>query len=177
MLRIVLIVYCSILTGCVTPDPLFLQNAAKVQDVEYSPNKVVGVWTQMYVSPVQSKTFALERKLYFDLAPGGRGRMREVVMNRSTGGKLVGEQSISWKYSGLNRWKVNIPPSSGMEVTEKRNINLEFSRSDPGALVEYRYYGGNLYDFKNRIVLVPADGKNVSQLADRMRRATPKIEL
>ena len=165
------------LSSCAVPDPLFLQNAHKIPNTDHPRNKIVGTWVHVGVNRVRTATDATDRKTYFDIRPGGRATVREVVMNRATGSRLAAEAQSSWTYQGNNLWMIGIPPFSAFRVTDSHNMQMGRSSYRLKPSFPVRYYDGNLYDIEAMRVLVPADARRVSELANRMREVTPVIRL
>ncbi|MDD5200003.1 MAG: hypothetical protein PHC88_09385 [Terrimicrobiaceae bacterium] len=165
------------LTSCMTPDPMFLENAGRVQNANYPPNKIVGTWVHFSVNPVQSDTLAMEHKLYLEILPRGRGKVQELASNVADGSRLVVEAPLTWSYEGRNLWQVTLPPASAYQVIENDQVRHVSGNGGGASRIPLRYYEGNLYDFDEKQVFVPANQRSVSALTGRMRQATPVLRL
>ena len=158
------------ITSCVMPDPLYMQNVGRISDIEYPPEKIIGTWAAMSVSPFQTLTQDMESKTYYDLRSGGGGRARQADRNNITGSYISMEASIRWAYLGQNRWKISIPGSSAWRVTSSKNMT-KGECAPFGHVV--RYLDGRLYTDKGR-VWVKAQPGEVSRMAQRLR-SQPKL--
>jgi hypothetical protein len=172
-----LIFFAGAFCSCTIADPLFLENSGRISSVNYAANKIVGTWVHVNISPLRTNTQAMESKVYLDFRSNGKGKVREVALNRVDGGHLSAEATMRWIYNGGNLWKVTLPPSTEYRVTDSYLLRRTPEAYKEAKSILLRYYDGNLYDFESRQVLVPANMQSVSELANRMRRQTPVIRL
>ncbi len=160
-----------LLPSCMMPDPMFTQNSGMIQNVNYPASKIVGSWTSFRTSAIPTNTEMREDKIYYDILPNGRGKVRQSSKNLATGHFIAMEAKFKWKYMGENQWNIMLPSSSEYRVTD----SLEMTMGSIGArecLV--RYYQGNLYEMKSGEVWVPSNKKNISELTKR-RREQPAV--
>ena len=159
-----------LLCSCTTPDPRFVENASKIEDISYPPGKIVGTWAAVYISVVQAQNVDSEGKVYYQIRPGGKGLMRQASKNTSTGESLSLEGDFTWKYLGANRWMINMPPSSEYRITSTSHMSMGYR---PAVTFYVRYYNDELYITPGSNVWVRADREHVEELARRVRSAPP----
>ncbi len=158
------------INSCVTPDPMYVQNAGRIRDTDYSKDQITGTWATMFVSQVQTLTRNRENKSYYDLQSGGEGRARQVDRNLITGSHISMDAPIRWVYLGQNRWRISIPGSSAWRVTSSNNMT---KGECPPFEIVVRYLDGRLYTNSGR-VWVKAEPGEVSRMAQRLR-SQPKL--
>ena len=136
----------------------------------------------MVMAEVTSNTAVSEDKSYYDIKPNGKGHVRQIGANPSSGISITMDADFSWKYLGANRWVVTLPPLSEYRVTSANNINLG---SRPSYSMTVRYFDGNLYEVaaseiaagETRKVWVPADAEHVGAMAQRLRSQPTLINI
>ena len=177
--KVAVAIYAATLCSCAS-DPMYTLNIGKIHDVNYPPDKIVGNWTSMNVEEFTYNGVASEEKSYYDIKPNGRGHLRLVAANPSSGMSISAEAEFSWKYLGANRWVITLPPSSGYRVTSSNNMQLGPRDS---ASMTVRYLDGNLYEVAGsgdvsasgyaevdpRKVWVPTDEEHVPAMVQRLR--------
>ena len=170
LLRVSPVAVALLLCSCRTPDPKYSANVSRIPDINYSPDKIVGTWADVYISLVQSQTVGSEGKVYYEFRPGGRGLMRQASRNTTTGASLSIEGDFTWKYLGANRWVLNMPPSSEYRVTSSNNLVMGYR---PAVAIYVRYFENELYVTPGGSVWVRATRERVTELARRVRSSPP----
>ena len=173
--HLILIIAAGMLSSCAVPDPMFSANSRNIQNTDFPKNKIVGTWVHVHIDSLQTEQAQFENKVYFELHNNGRGNTQEVRINKVNGDKLVIAAPLTWNYLGNNWWKIILPASTAYKVVESRHLFLNPGSYQGSSEHRVRYFNGNLYDIEAQRVLVPANETSVSQLANRMRRATPTI--
>jgi hypothetical protein len=162
---VIALVASVLLSSCVI-DPLYTQNAPKLADVDYPPNKVVGEWVKVWVSGIQTSADVEEAKTYYTFFPGGKGHVRQFRFNRLDDSEISIEAAFRWEYIGPNRWMVFTPASSEYRQTDGQGLKMY--RWGPQKRV-IRFYNGHFYDISTKSLLVKATRKDISAAAERLR--------
>ena len=163
---LVIIILSGILPSCKVPDPMFLRNAGNIQGINYPSSMIVGTWVSMSVPPLPSDTLMIEDKSYYDIYPGGRGRVRQSSKNLATGNFIAMEADFTWDYQEANCWRIMMPPSSKYKITDSRAMTMGSMKARE---FQVSYYQGDLYEMTTEQIWVIANAENISRLAKRLR--------
>jgi len=167
-----------LICSCTVQDTTYARGASSIKDMQYPPNRIVGVWANVEASftgdPKRGET-----KTYYEILPNGRGQIRQFSLYRSTGHFIDLEAAFSWQYLGNNRWRILLPPSTAYRVLRNNGVNMGYVGARDATV---RYAGEKLYctasrqGFQIGQAWVRATAENVSDAAKRARSEAPVIK-
>ena len=179
----ILLCWSAALCSCVisvSQDPLLKANASKIQDTEYPQDYIVGLWVEMK----EAECMGIESKLkvYYDIRSGGKGTMRQsqrITQWEAPSKSISLEGEFKWRYLGLNRWEIILPPSSAYRVTDASGYKIGYCESRSFIV---RYYDGCLYELPHSSrdkhgaakhlgsIFVKATQQNIQEASNMARR-------
>ena len=145
--RVTLFLTVSVLTSCVTPDPVYTQNYSKIQDVDYPVEKIAGDWMQIgkHTQTFGGDLAQVEDQIYLSLGENGKGLMNRVHKVNGVSEAMISERKCTWNYLGHNKWRIVIRNETARVVQLPKGYTMNPDRTAPPEVWVVRYFEGRLY--------------------------------